>query len=274
MYRLRRVGGADWGAASNGGSAKVTVVGEVRARENGTNELVLRSPVRFYNATETPIEVRVHTPPAAFAAPERPAFARDAQSSPTSRKHAPKNAPKFRDSAVEERDSEASRLREGIRSAKGCTLVLPQETWAVPLTLLADLVSLRGGVSLRPRRDKYERSDKRTLAELALGPCFLGCEAGEKSRATFYVSAYATPTAPPRVGTGDGRPRRVPGGSPAGPRRVPGGSPASPRRVPTATPRQRASDAVPPSRASRLLGGGVRRVEQEASWLATARAAR
>eukprot|EP00966_Prymnesium_polylepis_P240964 5572866-Prymnesium_polylepis.1 len=86
VYYLRRVGEPDahparhapapaaLPSAAGGGGVWLVVVGEVRARENGTNELALRSPVRFRNATETPLELRVH-PPAAPAY-DRTAFER------------------------------------------------------------------------------------------------------------------------------------------------------------------------------------------------------
>lgn len=135
-------------AAIDGGPAmRRTVVGEVRARRNGTNVLILRSPVRFHNATETTLELWLH----AHAA------------------HAPgiDPGPSGLPASSRARSSPSHRAASSDKRLLGSG-----ESWAVPLDLLPEL---RHGVSVRPFRSSFAWPARTRLDDLSKGSTFFVC---------------------------------------------------------------------------------------------------
>lgn len=119
----------------------LSVAGEVRARDNGTNILIIRSPLRIHNATDTTLEVLW----VADGNRERPsgssAFTGD-------------SPPPGKGRNRSQGSGASDEWRQG-----GHPVIAPGNTWAVPLALQQDF---NGGFKVKPIKSKYVFSTVRT----------------------------------------------------------------------------------------------------------------
>ena len=182
------------------------VVCDVKARVDGTNILVVRSPLRLRNATEVPIDVLVYA-----AATTTVGSGRENQRDTTSvRTQAPSNAPRW-----EAADA-------GTRSFH----VRAGDVWAVPLDVYHQL---RYGLSIRPRYTsvdeppQHEWSRRVPFSEL-IGGSYFRCPRLAAGRRLFSVadSPHDSPQSVRRAPRGHGS-GRDDGGADSSPRAGGGG---------------------------------------------------